>query len=565
MKKNNYLIEIDISQGETKRAKVTIHAKDIPLPPSLDFPVWTPGSYLVREYSRHITLLHPGEKREKNRWYIGTNTKKVSYEVYCNEKTVRTSYIEENYAVLVGATLLPFLPGSFTVTLKVSPETKFVQSALNFKKTKKNIWTANVRDYDQWVDCPIVTAISDHGEIQKFKIHGITHHIAWVGTACNKPMGDITEAFKKIAQQTIRMFGGAPFKEYWFLLHFGQKHYGGLEHRNSQLSQFDGSLLHEKKLWDGFLRLIAHEYFHSWNVKSIRPKALGPFNYFAENYTQDIWFAEGLTDYFDDLIPLACGFIDSKAYWESRIKDANLLTDGLPAHSRRSLADTSFDAWIRYYRPDEDSINTDVSYYSKGALLGWCWDAHLQKSSKRKWSLEKLMKEIWKEFGVDESETLQKAQPGFTRTQLLSFAEAKTKIKQKSLVEDWVTAKKPLPWKNAAKYFGVEIKETVKDLFFHSTGIVLQQKEGLRAHKVLSNSAAEQAAIAPGDEILAINNVRITDIENAQKAIDAIKEAKEFSLLISRTGRIYIKSLRIKKHKEVGVEYTLDLQKSTIR
>lgn len=565
MNKNKIAVELDLSQAETKRVKVTISAKAGVLPPSLDFPVWTPGSYLVREYSRHITHLSPGEKREKNRWYIGTNTKKVSYEVYCNERTVRTSYVEENYSILIGATLLPLLPGSFTVTLKTSSKTKFVQSALRFKKEKKNRWSAVVRDYDQWVDCPIVTAAEDHGAISKFTVNGITHHIAWVGTACNRSMSKITDAFKKIAQETIRMFAGAPFKEYWFLLHFSQKHYGGLEHRNSQLSQFDGTLLHEKKMWDNFLRLIAHEYFHSWNVKSIRPKALGPFHYFSENYTQDIWFAEGLTDYFDDKIPLACGFIDKKTYWESRIKDANHLTDGLPAHSRRSLADTSFDAWIRYYRPDEDSINTDVSYYSKGALLGWCWDAHLQKQSKGRWTLEKLMKEIWKKFGIDESENLQNAQPGFTRPQLLAFAENKTKVKQRSLIENWVTAKKALPWRTAATFFGVEVKETVKDPFLHFTGISLQQKEGLRAHKVLSNSSSEEGAVSPGDEILAINNVRVNDIESTQKAFHAINKAKSCSLLISRTGRIYMKNVRIKKHPGVGVEYSLDLQKSSFR
>ena len=147
--------------------------------------------------------------------------------------------------------------------------------------------------------------------------------------------------------------------------------------------------------------------------------ALGPFDYFSENYSQDIWFSEGLTDYFDDLIPLKAGLLAKADYAKARLKDVSLFPDGHPGHLRRSLAESSFDAWIRAYRPDEDSVNTDVSYYGKGAVLGWCWDAHIQRRSRKRWNLAKLMRAFYREFGIDAYEPLKTAKPGFTRAGLL--------------------------------------------------------------------------------------------------------------------------------------------------
>jgi predicted metalloprotease with PDZ domain len=415
-----------------------------------------------------------------------------------------------------------------------------------------------VENDDQWIDGPIVAAAPGYGGTGSFTVNGIRHHIAWVGLECARPMADFEAAFKKIARATLGMFGGAPFREYWFLLHFGHKLYGGLEHRDSQLTQFDGSKLQDAKDWDGFLRLVAHEYFHSWNVKSIRPQALGPFDYFNENYTQDIWFAEGLTDYFDDMLPLEAGLISKDAYWRARLKDVTHLPDGNPGHRRRSLAENSLDTWIRYYRADEDSVNTDVSYYSKGATLGWCWDAHLQKRTRKRWTLRKLMKEIWKEYGIDAYEPLRDAKPGFTREELLRFAEKITGVPQRALVESWVTARKPLPWREAARFFKVGFTEKVTDSLLHHSGVVLQFKGGAAvAQKVLSGTAAEAAGIAPGDEILAINGTRISDQEKLARTLPiALAGGKELEFLVCRLEKVLTRRLRWRKHEGIGVEYT---------
>ncbi len=554
--KPSYRVVLDLTHPESHRIHVTLHRETEDLPSILQFPVWTPGSYLVRDYSRHITRLAPAQKIAKNRWQLEGNPASVEYEVYAFERSVRTCFLDENYAALTGAPLLPLLHAPFSVELKLPPKWKMLSSALSFRKKGPGRWVALVSNDDQWIDCPIIAAAPGFGGSGSFTTHGIRHHVAWVGMECVRSVREMEEAFKKIADSSIKMFGGAPFREYWFLLHFGHKLYGGLEHRDSQLSQFDGSTLKDPKDWDGFLRLVAHEYFHAWNVKSIRPLALGPFDYMGENYTQDIWFSEGLTDYFDDMIPLQAGLISPEQYQKSRLRDASLLPDGLPGHRRRSLAESSFDAWIRYYRPDEDSLNTDVSYYSKGALLGWCWDAHLQKKSRKKWTLARLMKSIWKEFGVDAHEPLRTAKPGFTRAQLLQFAEKETGITQKTLVESWVTERAPLPWREAAKFFKVTHEEKINDAVFHHTGALLQWKPGALVQKVASGSAAEEAGLAVNDELLALNGLRLTDNEKFQKIFaQALREGRELEFLVCRLDKVLTRKLRWKKHAGIGVEY----------
>ncbi len=556
MIKPSYLVTIDLTSPETHRAKVTIAALGEELPPLLQFPVWTPGSYLVREYSRHITLLEPAEKIAKNQWRLRGKPKHISYEVYCFERSVRTNFLGADYAVLIGAALLPLLHSPFEVEILLPRAWKNLSSPLKFRKKGAHRWHASIANDDDWIDKPLIAWAPGHGGISKFRVRGITHHIAWAGSECSRPLRDLQLAFEKIAKATLAMFGSAPFQEYWFLLHFSHKLYGGLEHRDSQLSQFDGSTLKEPPDWNRFLKLIAHEYFHSWNVKSIRPLALGPFDYGAENYTPDIWFAEGVTDYFDDIIPLKAGLYTQKDHDKARLKDISLFPDGHPGHRRRSLAESSFDAWIRYYRPDEDSINTDVSYYGKGAVLAWCWDAHLRKQSKNRWSLAKLMREFYKKFGIDAYEPLKNAKPGFTREELLRFAEKKTGIPQRALVESWVTSRKPLPWRQAARFFKLRWNENIIAPGLHFLGIHTAWQGRGSVQSVLSGGAGEAAGLAAHDEILAINGVRVSDAEKFALSLkNAMHASRELEILVARDDRVLVKKLHWRRHEGMGVEF----------
>ncbi|NUM88324.1 MAG: M61 family metallopeptidase [Bdellovibrionales bacterium] len=552
-----YKATIDLRRPETHRALVTLEAtKARSLPLLLTFPVWTPGSYMVRDYSRHVTRLEGGRKVAKNQWQLPCGTRRTSWEVYCFEPTVRTSFADARMISLNGATLLPLLQSSpFEVELLLPKSWKMVASALGFRRAGPGRWNAVVVDEDHWIDSPVIACAPGYGGSVTVTARGIRHHVAWVGSQCTRPLPEIAHDFRKLAEATIRMFGGAPFREYWQLLHLDEGFYGGLERRCSNLSQFDGGKLHIQKDYENFLRLLAHEYFHSWNVKSLRPEALGPFDYTRENYTEELWFAEGLTDYFDELIPVRAGLAKEEKFHEAQLKSQERQLDGLPAHRRRSLAEGSFDTWIRHYRPDEDSDNTDVCYYRKGAVLGWCWDAHLRKHSRGRWSLEKLLRAAWKKFGVDAYVPLRDARKGYTREEILSWAEGKTGVKQAALVEAWVTGRKPLPWREAAKFFRVKPKEKIADLFLHLAGAKLEWKSGMAAiGKVISESAAEAAGLSPKDELIAVNGWRIREGEDFLKA--RLSVGRDAELLLQRAGKVFTAKIRPRRHQNLGVSYT---------
>jgi predicted metalloprotease with PDZ domain len=563
-KKNKIVVTIDARLADSHRLRVTIQNQSGALPSFLSFPVWTPGSYLVREYARHITNFVGAKKISKNTWQVSPEKDSVSYEVYAFEKTVRTSYLDGNYATLVGATILPALPDSFEVKFLFPTHWNLAASALPIKKVQPGCWSAKVLDYDQWIDSPLIAAAPGYGAHTRYRVKGISHELAWVGTECARPLHDITKDCEKICTTVINLFGGAPFTKYVTLLHFGHKLYGGLEHRDSQLSQFDGGALLDQKEYENFLGLFAHEYFHAWNVKSLRPEALGPFDYFNENYTEDLWFAEGLTNYFDELILLQAKLVTPATYWKRRCKALSQSLDGFPAHKRRSLAESSFDTWIRYYRPDEDSHNTDVSYYLKGEQLGLCWDALLQKKSRGRWNLAKLIRAFWRHYGITAQEILHSAKPGYTREDLLNFAEKITKIPQRRTVENWVASRSILPWKDALKTLGIKINEKISEPATHLLGLSLQTKGTAAAiTRVYSDSAAERAGLAVGDEILALGDDRCVDLESFNALLKKhCKNNRNLRLTVARLNKLLILEASPRPHRSLGIEIEY-LQKAT--
>lgn len=544
-------VKLDLSNPHNHEIKVTISGE---MPEILRFPVWTPGSYMVRDYARHILEFKGGSKIDKTSWRRDASAKSVSYSVYCFDRTVRTSFFDERYAALVGATILPLLNGPFTVEVILPKGWPLLGSQLRFRKKSPRHFVAKVRDDDHWIDSPIVAADKNFGGFTRFTIDNMPHEIFWVGEPPAISLDEMKNDFKASARATLQMFGSAPFKRYTYLLHFFHKAYGGLEHRESQLSQFDGAQLTDKDARNKFNTLIAHEYFHAWNVKAIRPEAYGPFDYLKENHSEDIWFAEGMTDYFDDWLCFKAGLIDEKTYWKARLEDIDRMPDGLAGHRRRALKEGSFDAWISLYKAEENYLNTDVSYYAKGAQLGWCWDAHLQKKSKGKWSLARLMKAIYKKFGVMAEENLCDATPGFRRDELLEFAEEKTGIKQAKLVESWVSKRGPMPWRDAAAFFDVKVEENIRHPVAHHTGISFNDGPGdLKVKMVFHDSAGAQAGISAKDELLAVNGVRIRD----KKRLKAIvtRPGMKLTFLLARGGHVIERSLTTKKHAGIGVNF----------
>ena len=510
---------------------------------------------MVREYSRHITKFRGGAKVNKNTWRLNANSKKIQYEVYCFERTVRTSFVDENMALLVGATLLPLLPEPFEIQLLLPKSWKFVSSALKFRKIGAGKWQAKVKDMDEWIDSPIVSAHSDFGGVTRFTSRGISHYFTWVGIKPAIDYKQMVKDVKKICDHIQKMFTYTPFTSYHYLVDFFPNTYGGLEHRSSQFDQFDNIAMEDKEKYKKYMGLIAHEYFHAWNVKSLRPEALGPFDYLEENYTDELWFAEGLTAYFDEKIVFDCGLMTKDEYANARRKDANDLKDGYPGHARRSVAESSFDAWIRLYRRDEDWFNTDVNYYVKGAQVAWCWDAYLEKKTRKRWNLARLIKSLHKQFGIRADENLREAQPGYSRAEIFEYAEQVTGISHK-VVRTWVESHRPLPWKDAAKHFKIPLKEKVTSPNLHWMGVGFQvDRQPLTVKTVFSGSTGEAAGISCGDELLAIEDAHVRNTKALHRTLTALTTKKQLMLTISRGDRIFRKRVQLKKHAGIGVDW----------
>lgn len=380
--------------------------------------VWTPGSYLVREYARHIDRVEafgpagdslPAEKSRKNRWRIKTNgasTVTLRYPIYCREMSVRTNFVDSTFALLQGAATYLTLVGQndrpHLVKLALPAAWKRAVSALpDAPGEGPNSFYAE--DYDALVDGP---TIAGNPDVFEFEVQGKKHLLV------NTPASDLwngpksVEAVKKIVEEYARMWHGLPYERYVFfnmLVEGG----GGLEHKNSTVMMASAwSTRNDDSLYGnpsttpprgGWISLVSHEYFHLWNVKRLRPKSLGPFDYENENYTESLWICEGITSYYDELALYRSGLISRDSYL-ARLSGTIAALQDRPGRLVQAAAESSYDAWIKGYRPDENSPNTGISYYTKGNVMGFLLDARIRKATNDEKSLDDVMRLAYQRY-----------------------------------------------------------------------------------------------------------------------------------------------------------------------
>ncbi len=380
--------------------------------------VWTPGSYLIREFARNIDRVEavdeagnvlPATKSRKNRWLVktgGNASVTLRYPVYCREMTVRTNFVDQSFAMLQGAATYLSLAGQnqrpHLVTVELPANWKRAVSALpDAPSGGANTFLA--ADYDTLVDSPIVAGNPD---IFEFDVQGKKHFIV------NTPASDLWDgpksvaAARKIVEQYAAMWRGLPYDKYVFfnmLVEAG----GGLEHKNSTTLMASAFTTRSDDAFygnpnanppqSGWISLLSHEYFHVWNVKRLRPRELGPFDYEAENYTEGLWIGEGLTSYYSELALLRAGLIDRGNYL-ARLSGAIAELQAQPGRLVQSVAESSYDAWIKAYRPDENSPNTGISYYTKGSVMGFLLDARIRQATSDAKSLDDVMRLAYQRY-----------------------------------------------------------------------------------------------------------------------------------------------------------------------
>lgn len=372
----------------------------------LMMPVWTPGSYLIREYARHVESISARNstsnqalkirKLDKNHWQVdceGVQEVVVDYVLYGREMGVRTNWIENEFAFLTGAATFltrdDALERAHVVRIDAIPSWTHVATSLKPLEAR-DPWTRRADNYHELVDSPIVLGCID---IQSESIGGVTHHLASVGT---DGMWDTSRAMKdvaKIVEIEQKFWGETPYQDYWFL-NLATESGGGLEHDNSCVLMTSRWTQRQKSKYIDWLSLVSHEFFHVWNVRRLRPQALQNYDYNNEQYMRELWVAEGLTSYYDNLFVIRAGLCTPGEYLEKVSKDIQVV-ENTPGRLVQTLEDSSFDTWIKFYRPDENASNSRISYYVKGSLVGLLADAEIRLATDNSKSLDDCMRLLW--------------------------------------------------------------------------------------------------------------------------------------------------------------------------
>ncbi len=522
--------------------------------------VWTPGSYLVREYAQQIDALSASgaegtarviTKTAKNRWRIATGgdtTLRLSYRLYCHRSSVRNNWVDENYAFLVGAAtfLTPVgdLDRPHEVTVELPAGWRQAVSSLDSSdpsapaKAGSNRVTFRARNFDQLIDSPLYAGTPT---LHRYEAGGVPHLLLNEGEGSSWDGPRSAQDAQRIAEQLISFWGSVPYPRY-LLMNLITEGRGGLEHKNSAVLMTSRWATRTRESYLNWLGLVSHEQFHAWNGKRLRPVALGPFDYEHEVYTRQLWVVEGITSYYGDLLVRRAGLSTRKEYLKELSKTIDRLQT-TPGRLVQPLVDASFDAWIKHYRRDENSVNSGVSYYSKGALVAWLLDARLRRASQAEpglaSSLDSVLRAAFERYsgerGYSEEEfrALIREQAGTASEEIGSFLHQALETTEE------------LDFTPALDWFGLRFKtdadqEGAKDESADSgwLGIKTRVEKGrLLVDEVRRDTPAFTASLTPNDEILALDGYRVT-AESWKERLESYRPGQAAELLVARRQRL---------------------------
>ena len=503
----NYTVSMSKPWTHLLEVEMRLKWNRMPDKAELKMPVWTPGSYLIREYARHVQdfAVKDGggraltwQKINKNTWQIDSKGVKelvATYRVYSNELTVRTNELNDEHGFWNNAALLMFPAGQLAAasTVTVAPYTKW-KIATGLPRVSGASNTFRAPNFDVLYDSPF--EVSDFKEIS-FDVHGKTHRVVMSGEG-NYDLKKIAEDVAKIAVEGYKIFGEFPYDDYTFIVNL--RGGGGLEHLNSTALQWSRFGFQPPARYNGFLSLVAHEYFHLWNVKRIRPDALGPFDYENENYTKLLWVAEGGTAYYESLLLRRAGLISDKELldgWASTIEQLQ----NRPGRLETSLEEASFDAWIKYYRQDENAINNQISYYDKGEVVNMMLDVTIRTASNGAKSLDDVMRHLYNEF--------YKENRNYTPADFQKAAELAAGRSLDDFFSKYVRGEAEIDYNAILAGIGLQLKADEPDKSKAYIGADFTEENGrLTIRTVPANTPAYEQGLNNGDQIVAIDGYR---------------------------------------------------------
>ena len=556
----------------------------------VSLPVWIPGSYMVREFSKHLQKLTGTQdgrttaitQLDKCTWQVANTAAKplvLHYEVYAFDNSVRTAWLDAQRGFFNATSLCLQVLGQVDKVhqLQIKATNAIAACAVftgakALKVDKKGFGSYIFRGYDELADTPFELGNCWHGS---FVVRGVAHQFVVAGAPPSFDGKRLLADTQKIVEAEMAFWHGAPwqgsakspsaklttakqppskppFDSYVFMLNAVDDGYGGLEHRNSTAlicTRRDLPRLGHTNLTDGYttlLGLISHEYFHTWNVKRLRPAEFARYDYSQEQTTQLLWFFEGFTSYYDDLLLRRAGLIDNAQYVKLLNKTINQVMQ-TPGARVQSVAQSSFDAWVKYYRQDENTANATVSYYTKGALVALCFDLTLRNEGKT--TLDDVMRALWV-----------RCKAGTTTTGLmteLDFAAVLRDLGGRSFATElaqWVHGTGALPLERLLKVQGVHVIEDKPQLAQRLGLRVAEASGAVQVKVVLRGGAAEQAGFCAGDEWLAVGASaargglwRLHKLDDLTLYVDQAQGAKGKTVqaLVSRDKRLHTLKLTL--------------------
>ena len=471
---------------------------------------WTPGSYLIREFAKNLEAVKAEangkpisiSKINKNTWRValGAATKKiqVSYRVYAFELSVRTSFLDDSHGYINPASVLLYVNdfANLPQDINIEPYKNFKVVSTALKGTGK--FTYQAKNLDELIDSPI--EIGNH-KVWDFKVNGIPHQIAFYGTTkvdSVKFLADVT----KVCEEAQKVVGEHPCDHYLFIMHNIGRGTGGLEHLYSTTCSVSRSAYESERGYQGVLSLLAHEYFHLWNVKRIRPKSLGPFDYENENYTHNLWLSEGMTSYYSGVILQRMGKISNQDY-ANRIAAEISSVENTPGSHLESAAEASWDAWIKYYRPNENSRNQTVSYYDKGSLLGYVLNAWIIKSTQGQKCMDDVFKHLYQAY-------YKKLNRGFTDAELEDAFSKVAGTSAKPLFESYVYGVQTPDYQNLFNEFGFTWSNTNEGKSIPYVGFTAVAGKIVSVYR---GASAYVYGLNVGDEIVSANKANFEGLD----------------------------------------------------
>lgn len=500
----------------------------------LSLPAWIPGSYMIREFARNIVHLEVDQdhrplevlKTDKHTWSLALRDRSavhVRYRVYAWDLSVRTCYLDTLRGFFNGTSVCLRVHGledslceididppdgaasDWHVATALTPAR--AQDESGMFSTDGEALRFLAQNYDELIDCPVEMGFM---RTAHFTACGVKHQVAVTGAFDDIDLDRLCADLQPICEYQIKLFdarGQAPFSRYAFLVHATDQGYGGLEHRNSTAllcSRKDLPHVGMKERhadYRTFLGLCSHEYFHAWNVKRIKPEVFMPYALDRENYTRQLWLFEGFTSYYDDLTLVRCGLLSAAQYGEALGKTYSSVMKNR-GHTQQSVAESSFDAWVKYYRQDENAPNAIVSYYTKGSLIALCLDAIIRRETDNRHTLDDVMRWLWLNYG--------KTQRGVAEDEFSDIVQAATGIDARDFLRHAVHGTSPLPVGDLLPILGFQLSAKDPEHVCDWGAVTNPANDFTQVRQVRNGSCAERAGLSPGDLIIAIDGFRAT-------------------------------------------------------